>query len=500
MEKPKKSKRKIIIIVSIVAVVALMGIGITSCVSNTLSSMSESVDTASDVAIIEKQDLSNNISVSGNVESGNLVKITSTLTAKVQTLNVDIGDYVNEGDILCVFDSSDIQKEYDALKESIDKTNAMNNNTHEINQRNLNDAITNKDISLNQAQRAIDDAEYARDNAYSKYDDLVNKCNDYASKKDELYNSLNSIEDEAQYESISQQYEEYNQMYQSAESEMNAFHEQLATYDTSVQSAYDAYDSAERSADSAIQSMQDVINAEKFNTDTSSQTQLDKLAEQLKECTVTAPKSGLITTLNIAEGSLPTTDAIMSIEDTESLKITVQIKEADILNVKEGLKAIIKTDATGDEEINGTVSRVVNILSGADALTQQQGGYTAEIIIDDSDTQLLIGMNAKVKIILEEKTGVLAVPYDAITENDEGDSIVYIAQKADDGTYKAKAVKVEVGLETDYYTEIISSEIKEGDILVTSPLTTYDGKTVRMPSDINSIDSVADTAEVTDGE
>lgn len=493
MGNKKKGKRKVIIIVSVIAVIALAGVGITSCVSNTLSSMSSASDNSADTLKIEKQNLTNAISVAGTVESDNLVKITSTLNARVESLNVDIGDYVNEGDVLCVFDSSDIQKEYDDLKASIDRSDAMNQNTHDINQRNLDDAVSAKDIALNQAQRAINDAESARDNAYSKYDDLVNRYNSYGQKKDELDSSLKNIEDENEYQTVYQQYQEAVQMYQSAETEMNALYEQLSTYDSAVQNAYDAYDSAERSADAAIQSCQDTINAEKFNIDNSSQSQLDKLAEQLRKCTVTAPKSGIITSLNVAEGSIPTADAIMSIENTDSLKITVQIKEADILNVKNGLKAVIKTDATGDEEIMGKVSRVVNIISGADPAAQQQGGYTAEISVDDKNSKLLIGMNAKVKIILEEKDNVLAVPYDAVSANKDGDDIVYIACKDENNICKAKAVKVQKGLETDYYTEIISDEIKEGDILLTSPATVYDGKIVRISDDNNDNESDSDT-------
>jgi HlyD family secretion protein len=450
MEKKKNRKKKIITAVIIIAVIVGIGAGITSCASNMLSSVTEVIAQNDETLSIQKQNLIRSISVSGTVQSGSLVKVTSMTNAKIQTLNVKIGDYVNEGDILCIFDSSDIQKEYDSIQESINKTDEMNQHTHEINQRNLNDAIADKEIALNQAQRNIDDAKTACQNAYDKYNSLNDKCYEYLNKVNELYDSLDYIEDELEYQDVYQQYEQYSQLYESTIAERDAIDEQLSTYDSAVQSAYDAYKTAEKNADSAIQSMQDTINAEKFNSDSSSQTQLEKLAQQLEECTVKAEKSGIITSLNVAEGSIPTTDALMTIEDASSLKINVQIKEADILNVKEGLKAVIKTDATGDTEINGTVSRVVNILSGDDS--QQTGGYTAEISIDDTDNELLIGMSAKVKIILEEKDDVLAVPYDSITKNKNGRDIIYIAEKQNDGTYKAKSVEIEKGMESDYYT------------------------------------------------
>lgn len=135
--------------------------------------------------------------------------------------------------------------------------------------------------------------------------------------------------------------------------------------------------------------------------------------------------------MNIAEGSILTTDSLMTIENTDSLKIKVQIAEADILNVHEGISAIVKTSATGDKEFNATVSRVVNVYNDTPQGTEQTGtsagGYSAEITIDGDNSGLLIGMNAKVKIILDEKKNVLAVPYDSVITDDDGNSHVLLA-------------------------------------------------------------------------
>lgn len=273
-----------------------------------------------------------------------------------------------------------------------------------------------------------------------------------------------------------QEYQEALQILNSTDAELEALEGQLSTYDNAVQTAQDAYDNAERSADVSIQSIKDTINSEKYSTDDSSEKKLIKLEEKINECTVKAPRDGIITSISIAEGSIPATDAIMTIEDSSNLKINAQIKEADILNVKEGMKAVIKTTATGEQEFNGTVSKVVNISSGTDPVTQTEGGYTAEISVDDKDSSLLIGMNAKVKIIIEEKDNVLAIPYDSITDNNN----IYVARMQSDGTYKAEEIKVEKGIESDYYTEIISDEIKEGDLLISSPDRMTDGRTIRI--------------------
>ncbi|MDE7364224.1 MAG: efflux RND transporter periplasmic adaptor subunit [Ruminococcus sp.] len=478
MEQKKKKRTLFIVIITAL----LLGIGIFAVITHSRN-ISESLQNFSantvETTEIEYHDISNHINVSGNVESENLVKITSRLTARVSSLNVELGSHVKEGDILCVFDSSELQQQYDSLLETQQNLQNQNEHTHKINERNLENAKRDRAISLEQAQRAIDDAISARDRAYQKESNLVNEINNEIVRRDDAVNVMNTTDDPQQYEEASRTFQDAEMKIQTKESSLEVIREQFSTYDNAVQSAYDAYTSAERNADLTIQSYQDILDSEQFQKDSNSKTELEKLADSIAECTVKAPKSGVITSLSIAEGSIPTTDALMTIEDIDSLKIKVQISEADILNIKKGMSAIVKTSATGDKEFSATVSRVVNIYSSSSPdmsmAGASAGSYSAEITIDDNSSELLIGMNAKVKIILDEKKNVLAVPYDAVVMDDNGNSHVLLAVKESDGVTKAKSVSVEKGMEGTYYTEIISAEIKEGDNVIMNPDNYNDG-------------------------
>lgn len=473
-------KKRILAIVTIMII--LLGIG-TAAIIKYSRNISESLQNFSEntveIAEIEYHDISNHINVSGNVESENLVKVTSKLTAKVSTLNVELGSHVKEGDILCIFDSSELQQQYDNLLEAQQNLQNQNEHTHKINERNLENAKRDKEISLEQAQRAIDDAISAQDRAYQKENNLVNEINNEISRRDNAENTMNTTDEPQKYEEASRTFQDAEMKIQTKESSLEVIREQLSTYDNAVQSAYDAYNAAERNADLIIQSYQDILDSEQFQKDNNSKTELEKLADSIAECTVKAPKSGVITSLSISEGSIPTTDALMTIEDMDSLKIKVQISEADILNIKEGMPAVVKTSATGDKEFDATVSRVVNIYSNSYQDIAQTGtstgGYSAEITIDDNSSELLIGMSAKVKIILNEKKNVLAVPYDAIITDDDEKSYILLAVNESDGVTKAKSVSIEKGMEGTYYTEIISTEIKEGDYVIMNPNNYKDG-------------------------
>lgn len=449
---------------------AALSISATLLWSGVSCGMSELINVPLPTYTIEHSEIENYISVSGTVEGSNIVKITSDVTAKVKTLNVEIGSSVKEGDVLCVFDSSSYQEQYDKLKANADISSERLNSIHEKNRRALEEAKEEKAAELKQAQRAIDSAVSARDRAYARYDEAYNSMNGY-------YAQYSSFYDAGEYDMAAS----YLSMYEAAKSEYEVLGDQLSSFDTAVQDAKDAYTAVEKRADAAIQAVQDIINDEKYDVDTTIQDELDKLKETIDKCVVKAPRSGIITALNIAEGSFPTTDALMTIEDTSQLRINVTINEADILNVHEGQETIITTTATGKEEFSGTVSRVVNIMSGQsqNMFTGEStgGGYSAEITIDKGAENLLIGMSAKAKIILDRKENVIAVPYDAIVENEDGSFSVFVAEKTDKG-HTAKEVKVEKGLETNYLSEVISSELKDGDTVITIAAALSDGDPV----------------------
>ena len=485
----KKKKKGWIAAVIIIVVLAGVGGGIAACSKSLSDSLQQMSAGAIEVAKVEKRDIEDYISVSGKVESENLVKITSTVTAKVKNVFVEVGSEVKEGDILCEFDSSDFQQQYDTLAKTLENADGMTASSHKINQRNLENAKNERKIALEQADRAITNAKKARDDAHKKEKDLVEKYNTAVKQRDEanenMKNTLQSDVTAAQ--QYAAQVQEKEALASSLDSQIQALREQFDTFDSAVQSAQDAYDSTKRNYDAQIQNYQDVLDNEKYNNDNSStQNELDKLKDKIEQCTVRATKPGIVTSLNIAEGSIPTTDALMTIENTDALKITVSIAEQDILKIHEGMKATVKTNATGDEEFDATVTRVVNIYkadNSASAMmsgSSSSGGYSAEVTIDDKNTDLLIGMNAKVKIMLQSKQDVLAVPYESILTDEEDESedpeqYVLLAITGDDNVTRAKKAAVKSGMEGNYYTEITSDEVKEGDKIVITPGDYKDG-------------------------
>ena len=81
------------------------------------------------------------------------------------------------------------------------------------------------------------------------------------------------------------------------------------------------------------------------------------------------------------------------------------------------------------------------------------------------DSGLLIGLSAKVEIILSQVTDVYAVPYDAVGTDENGGSVVYARSG---GETEFTAIPVETGMETDYYMEIAGEGLADGMEVKTS--------------------------------
>ncbi|MBR6158887.1 MAG: efflux RND transporter periplasmic adaptor subunit, partial [Lachnospiraceae bacterium] len=245
------------------------------------------------------------------------------------------------------------------------------------------------------------------------------------------------------------------------------------------------------------------------------QRQMEERIDSLDNYIVTAPITGLVTEVNAQEGNgyQATTGALMTIQAVDVLEVTTQIDEYDINNVVIGQKVKIMTDATGEDELDGIVTFIAPIGTAA---TGNSTSNTFEVRVDiiNKDARLRLGMSAKLNLVVDSHDDVLAVPYDAIEEEEGGAHYVYVADKKEaapaedkktvlgieiidmngekkeavdispapeddtDGSGKksgfaamgkGKKIPVQVGLEGDYYTEIISTEIKEGmTVLVNS--------------------------------
>ena len=448
----KSKKKKISCIIIAVVVIALIAVLIKAALS-AVSSISLTNDSYpyGEAAV---KDLSTYVNISGNVSSSSTVNVTSEVLAKVAQLNVKVGDSVKKDDIVCLLDATELQEQYDKIAASADKAKDAENYKDAILRRNLNEALTARTNAVNKAQQAANEAENARTQAYEQQKKLVEQYN-------ALVEQINAADAETQ-GMLQPQLDAMNEA-------LETLNEKLPQLDAAADAAQKGIQSAQELADQAVQAAQDAIDSAKYTlTDDSAAEQLKKLQEQIDSCTVRATADGVITQLNITEGSIPMNKNLMVIENTDSLIIRGKVSEADVLRVEEGMDCEIKTSATEDEIIAGKVSRIERIISSSENAAAD-GGYAVEVAIEQN-SKLLIGMSASCKIVLSKKENTLGVPYDAVYGGEQDGYYVYVGVNGDTpGTVKAVRKDVKIGFEGDYYIEITEGDVKEGDLILMQP-------------------------------
>lgn len=458
-------KKKTILIVGIIAVVLIaIAAMIVKVLRSVASTVSSSLEGGTPVQELALRDLSSAIYANGIVESQNKVSVTTELTGQIKELYVQLGDHVEAGTPLLVMDDTEIRSKIKELEKQLSQQDILAAKQKEINQRSLKYAKEEQSQTLSEAQTAVDRAQSGVNQAQAALNSAKETYNTYASSEEPdeaILSQLKAAQDEAQ--------------------------TAADTASSALDEAKSAYSAAVRSTNQAIQSAQDAIDTQDVSTeqDSTATSTLADLYSQLEKVTITAPSSGIITSLNVSTGSMVTNGDLMVIEDNQNLKLTVTIPENDILKVSSGMHATIKADALEDTEISGTVSKVINFASSSLSGGAQEGmgtgssgSYSAEILIE-GETKLLLGMNAKAEIILAEKKDALSVAYDCIVTEDTDKPYVFRA-KEKDGTYVVEKITVSIGEEGDYYTEILSDKLKEGDYIIYDPASVNEGDTIQV--------------------
>ena len=417
--KPKKGKKKVVIIVLVVLVVVAAIIG--SSVKKMTSQVATAVNTV-EVEPVQKRDLSDTISLKGTVSGITKNNATSKALAEITAVNVQVGDIVKEGDVLCTLDSSTIQDQIADLEKNMSDTNATDSINSQQTAETVSRAKEDQQTQLAAAQKAIDDAKDA-------------------------YNA----------QSI---------MWDKSEDKSDAEFQSLLAAQKAVTTAEEDYQKVLETTNRTIEDAQRAVELDKYKgSDSSSKDKLTDLKEQLEDCNITAPCGGVVTAVNVSVGDVnaDSKTPLVTIEDTSSLKMVATVEEADILKIEEGMKATVTADAMGDETINGTVTRVVRVKgqsTGSDGQTTS-GGYSVEISLDNKE--LLVGMEVKAKVMIKEKGEVLAIPYDLVKTDDDGNTYVLVAEANADGSATAVKKNITVGEEVDYYTEVTGGDLAEGE-------------------------------------
>lgn len=369
---------------------------------------------------VEILDLKSTVFTSGRIIAKKTRTITPNTSGKLIVILVEEGDSVVYGQVLAKFDSSDIHK-------SIESTVIQLNIERERLNQLLNKDATHLGIAIKNAENFYEDAK-------KNYEDKKKLFNIGLISKQELNSAKSTL--------------------------TRASNDLLLTKLN--------YDNFRADLDSQIRIQRLSINLITSN--------LENMKGELSDLEILSPIDGVITKGFVEELAIVNqATAIFLVEDLENIQVVTHISEFDIRNIKIGQTVKITSDGVSDDEYIGKVS---HIASRAETVNTAQGQETAvEITIDLQSKGVLFKPNltAQIEIVTDSEENVIAVPYEAIFVDKDGNNIVFTVIDN-----RAVAHYVETGIEGDLVIQIKSKTISDGDLIILNPTEdTKEGMLVR---------------------
>lgn len=458
----KKGKKKwIIIIVAVVLVVAIV-LGLVFA-----GGSKQEQTTSGAVELITKRTIANSITANGTVEAANTENVTGgSYGMQVETVNVKEGDIVAAGDVICTFNTEDIDEQIKNVQDNIAETKTDKETQLADYDEQIADQQNTNAENLAEAKEDLAEAEADLKKAQDSLAQKQAEYDAYVAKEGQSATDINAI----QMESV---IEEKKNTVESIQSRVDSYKSRVENLeDQDTTNLEDAKENYAEQVDTTIDNYED---------------QLETLQEQREDCIIRAGISGIVTAINVTEGASFNGGTIASIEGVDQFIVEAQVEEYDVADVAAGMKVLIKTDATRDAELEGVITYVApratnsgsssmgdfsSLMGGMDtsSITSSSGSatYLVKIELKEQNDRLRLGMNAKTSIITQESVDVWSVPYDAVYTRTDGTTYLEeVTGKDEEGNYVTKELDVTVGLQGTYYVEVISDKITgETEILV----------------------------------
>lgn len=189
--------------------------------------------------------------------------------------------------------------------------------------------------------------------------------------------------------------------------------------------------------------------------------QLETTRYHLSLATLLSPVDGEVLSIDKEVGEIVSaTQPFIKILSNSNFIVEVYVEELDIVKIKIGQTANIRIAALSDQVLVGTTSYI------SSNATEDENGvitYLVQLEIENGHDYLIKEkMTASVEFIIDEVRGVVALPIEAIFQNQSGQSAVLLA----DQTQQV----VETGLSDNTFVEIKTGLLSANIEVIKNPL------------------------------
>ena len=218
------------------------------------------------------------------------------------------------------------------------------------------------------------------------------------------------------------------------------------------------------------------------------QAQLQKDQTNLAYTVIRSPVSGVVVSREVDVGqtvaaSFQTPTLFKIAQDLRQMQINSNFAEADIGNIRVGQTVHFTVDAFPDRSFTGSVKQI----RLSPTTTQNVVTYNVVVAVNNPGQILMPGMTAYVNTIVAHKNDVLLLPNAALRFKPDGAAMQERRKESDRNKKEPVMAAVYVieptglrrvnfvpGIADNRHTEIVSGELKPGDLVVTGETSSRD--------------------------
>lgn len=192
---------------------------------------------------------------------------------------------------------------------------------------------------------------------------------------------------------------------------------------------------------------------------------------------ISAEFNGVISDDQVLEGATVSQGMqLLTVQSIDDVNVDVSLSKNVYEKVKEGQKATI---TFAGQTYEGTVTKISRIATSGGAGGSNQAAtstsITATVHIDNPDSNIFLGVEAKVSIHAAEAKNVVILPTEAVNIGKDG-SFCWVCE---DGVLKKRSI--ETGITSDDYIEITKG-LKEGEEVIADPGENEEGDSITITS------------------
>lgn len=454
--------KRILFILIILVVLAGAGLFGYQQFLTTVESQSLTDDPTVEIVTVGRATLEKTVSATGSIEPEAEVELTFGTGGTVDEVLVKQGQTITSGTVLARLDTADL--ELQARSAEIDLTQAQAN-LEQLYEPELVEKIAAAQAAVESAQLDLADLQDGPDPDDVTRAEVALKQTEITLKEAQWAYDQVAYRGDVGAMSQANELQDATLAYESATADYNQAVKEASPAE--LASARASLANAQSSLAELLQEPSTTeIAVQQANVD-KAQLSLEEAQRNLDDAELLAPTGGVVLQVNIEPGERVIEDAdeaALTIADTSTYLLKMEVDELDIGQVRQGQKATVTLDAFTDQTFEGTVTDISPSPSSEDADSIVSYEVTITLDAQGQSTGFLSGMTASANIETQRLEGALVVPTRAIqSEQVDGQAVTYVERLDAQGS--VTRVEIETGLRSGSVTEVVAG-LEEGDQII----------------------------------